>query len=148
MIIATLRPEKFLKQLIKLTIMKTIKFLSTLLVCLVLANIYAFSQTNVDEDEKSETIHINDTYGTGLENQRSTVHLECVLYRSTNSVKVNYSGLGNLNVYILDVQNKVVAYQYGFESNGTIEVPFILENGVYRIYIESDTYCGEGFFEI
>ena len=148
MIGATLRPEKFLKQLIKLTIMKTIKFLSTLLVCLVLANIYAFSQTNVDEDEKSETIHINDTYGTGLENQRSTVHLECVLYRSTNSVIVNYAGLGDVNVYILNSHGNIVAYQCGSDEIGCIFFSSLLVNGLCRIYIEADSYTGEGYFEI
>lgn len=127
--------------------MKTLKFLSALFFCFAMTNVFAFSMTKADDD-KTEKIVINDVHDIGWENQRTIYNLECVLYKTSKYVKINYSGLGNLNVYILDVQNKVVAYQYGFESNGTIEVPFILENGVYRIYIESDTYCGEGFFEI
>lgn len=127
--------------------MKTLKFLSALFICFAMTNVFAFSMTKAD-DEKTEKIDINDVHDIGWENQRTIYNLECVLYKTSKYVKINYSGLGNLNVYILDVQNQVVAYQYGFESNGTIEVPFILENGVYRIYIESDTYCGEGFFEI
>ena len=129
--------------------MKTLKFLFALLVCLVSASIFSFSMTYDDDDNNAETIVVsNINNGTELENQRSIYHLECVLYKTSKYVKVNYSGLGNLNVYILDVQNNVLAWQYGLECNGTIEVPFILENGVYRIYIESDTYCGEGYFEI
>lgn len=128
--------------------MKIIKFLSTLFVCLVLANIYAFSQTNVDEDEKSETIHINDTYGTGLENQRSTVHLECVLCKSTNSVKVSFSGIGDVNVYIFNSQGNIVAYQSGSDGMGCIFFSSLPANGLYRIYVEGDSYRGEGYFEI
>lgn len=127
--------------------MKTFKFLSTLLICVFVTNVFAFSMTK-DDDEKTETININDTHDIGWENQRSFYHLECLLYKTSKYVKVNYSGLCDLNVYILDIHNNIVAYQYGCAIDGTIEVPVILENGVYRIYIESDTYCGEGYFEI
>lgn len=103
--------------------------------------------TKVD-DEIPETIEITDLRDSGWENQRTIYHLECVLYKTSKYVKVYYSGLGDLNVCILDVYNNVVAYQYGSACDGTIMVPSLLESGVYRIYIESDTYCGEGYFEI
>lgn len=128
--------------------MKILKFLFVLLICILITNVCAFSKTSDDEVDETETIVVKNIHGVDFENQRTIYNLECVLYKTSKYVKINHSGLGNLNVYILDVQNQVVAYQYGFESNGTIEVPFILENGVYRIYIKSDTYCGEGFFEI
>ena len=127
--------------------MKTFKFLSTLFICIVITNVFAFSMTMADE-ENTETIHINEIHDTSWENQRTINYLECILYKISKNIKINYSGMDGLNVYILDINDNVVAYYYGSSCDGTIEIKSLLDSGVYRIYIESDTYRGEGHFEI
>lgn len=129
--------------------MKTLRFLSALLVCLMAVNICAFSKTNDDEDNNTETIVINNvTNGEELENQRSVYHLDCVLYKSTKSVKVHYSGIGDVNVYIFNSQGNIIAHKSGSDVEGCILLPSLSATGLCRIYIEADAYMGEGYFVI
>lgn len=128
--------------------MKTLKFLSALLVSLMAANVCAFSKTNDDEENNTETVYINDVRDNGWENQRSVYHLDCVLYKSTKSVKVHYSGIGDVNVYIFNSQGNIIAYKSGSDVEGCILLPSLSATGLCRIYIDADTYIGEGYFEI
>lgn len=128
--------------------MKILKFLFVLLICILITNVCAFSKTSDDEVDETETIVVKNLHGVDFENQRSIYSLECVLYRNSKQVKVNYSGLGNINVYILDLYGNIINYQYGSVVEESIILSPISATGLLRIYIESDRFIGEGYFII
>lgn len=129
---------------------RIISIISIFALCCVISNKPAFSFVCVDDDEEHIPIGDLEVESSIFEQQRTIKYIECSICHITNNVELNFSGIGDVDIYIQDASGSVVVHRQCSEMIGciTIPIPVVTSNGVYRIYIESDTYSGEGYFTI
>lgn len=121
------------------------------LVILFLASIvipqFAFSKDTRMYDDDKEYVKI-DKERESDERERSLVMAECYLDRDSNTLELEYAGIGIPVVYICDFYGNIQSSQCATAGFGKVVLDLPSGEGMYHVVVQSNTYRGSGVFQI
>lgn len=102
-----------------------------------------------DNDASKSRKPINIISGTLVDPiERSIQNVTAAINLNTNLIEVEFAGLGEGEVYIVDSSNKVVDYAPVVSGMSFLTLDVPLEDGNYYLIISCPQYYGEGYFTI
>lgn len=105
----------------------------------------ADNDPNVPNYQKPNNIII-ETYEDGI--HRSVHFVRAVLNINTNTIEIDFAGLGDGEIYIIDSYGNRFDNQIIYGGVGMVTMPAPVQSDIYTLIIRTDTYYGEGVFFI
>lgn len=116
---------------------------------LILTIFFSTSYGNVKTKEENDKEYIEIKKETdNTEQDRSLVMIECYLDRDSNTLELEYAGIGIPVVYIFEFSGNMCNYQYGSANYGKMVLDLPSGEGMYQVVVQSNTYRGSGVFQI
>lgn len=116
---------------------------------LILTIFFSTSYGNVKTKEENDKEYIEIKKETdNTEQDRSLVMIECYLDRDSNTLELEYAGIGIPVVYICDFYGNIQSSQCATAGFGKVVLDLPSGEGMYQVVVQSNTYRGAGVFQI
>lgn len=111
---------------------------------LTVSAVYSNNIINLDGEE-NERVEI-ETETDNSERDRSLLLVGCFLNRESNTIELEYAGIGTPVVYIYDYMENICNSRYGTPNYGKVVLDLPSVEGIYQIVVQSSVYRGTGTF--
>ena len=121
------------------------RYITLILAALCSLTVMADNDNNTSQPSKPITI-ITGTLVDPIE--RSIQYVSATLNLSMDLIEIEFAGLGEGEIYIVDSCNKVVNYVTVSLGMSYVAIDFPQEDGNYYLVVSCSHYYGEGYFTI
>ena len=106
---------------------------------------YSYSLTLKQKEEPDkEKVDLIEGPSSEPNRVRSLFYVECFLDKTSNILEIEFDGIGQPVVYVLDQCNNIVCFTYADRLSNYVCINLPRGAGYYRLIIQSPEYYGEG----